>query len=196
MIGNTGLGEHSSVETSLPGAIVTQASDWYDFEAKYAEGGMELVVPAPIGERGDRPRPRARRAGLRGDRRHRPRPLRLLRPRRRRGARQRDQHDPRLHRDERLRQAVRGRAASPYPELCDRLVRARGRAPRARARATGSRAWSRPRVAQAALSATSLTSTRPPSSRLGELGEPDQVVLRAGSGTVQRRISSVLGRRR
>jgi D-alanine-D-alanine ligase len=52
VIGNTGLGEHSSVETSLPGAIVTRASDWYDFEAKYSEGGMELVVPAPIGEQG------------------------------------------------------------------------------------------------------------------------------------------------
>jgi D-alanine-D-alanine ligase len=49
VIGNTGIGERSSVETSLPGAIVTKASDWYDYEAKYAEGGMELVVPAPIG---------------------------------------------------------------------------------------------------------------------------------------------------
>ena len=48
VIGNTGLGEHSTVETSLPGAIVTKASDWYDFEAKYADGGMELVVPAPF----------------------------------------------------------------------------------------------------------------------------------------------------
>jgi D-alanine-D-alanine ligase len=50
VIGNTGLGEHSNVETSLPGAIVTRASDWYDFEAKYSDGGMELVVPAPIGD--------------------------------------------------------------------------------------------------------------------------------------------------
>jgi D-alanine-D-alanine ligase len=50
VIGNSGLGEHSSVETSLPGAIVTRASDWYDFEAKYSDGGMELVVPAPIGD--------------------------------------------------------------------------------------------------------------------------------------------------
>jgi D-alanine-D-alanine ligase len=50
VIGNSGIGERSSVEVSLPGAIVTKASDWYDFEAKYAEGGMELVVPAPIGE--------------------------------------------------------------------------------------------------------------------------------------------------
>ena len=34
-------------ETSLPGEVVAHA-DWYDFEAKYTEGGMELRVPAPI----------------------------------------------------------------------------------------------------------------------------------------------------
>jgi D-alanine-D-alanine ligase len=33
--------------TSLPGEIVANAS-WYDFEAKYTEGGMELLVPAPL----------------------------------------------------------------------------------------------------------------------------------------------------
>ncbi len=33
---------------SVPGEIVPLASDWYDYEAKYAEGGMELVVPARI----------------------------------------------------------------------------------------------------------------------------------------------------
>jgi D-alanine-D-alanine ligase len=36
-------------EASLPGEIVANAA-WYDFEAKYTEGGMELRVPAPIGE--------------------------------------------------------------------------------------------------------------------------------------------------
>jgi D-alanine-D-alanine ligase len=36
-------------QTSPPGEIVANA-DWYDFEAKYTEGGMELRVPAPIGE--------------------------------------------------------------------------------------------------------------------------------------------------
>jgi D-alanine-D-alanine ligase len=35
---------------SLPGEIVPLASDWYDYSAKYDEGGMELVVPARIGE--------------------------------------------------------------------------------------------------------------------------------------------------
>ena len=35
---------------SVPGEIVTKGSDWYDFEAKYNEGGMELHVPARISE--------------------------------------------------------------------------------------------------------------------------------------------------
>ena len=34
-------------QTSLPGEIVAHA-DWYDYEAKYSEGGMDLVVPAPV----------------------------------------------------------------------------------------------------------------------------------------------------
>ncbi|HEX7278406.1 MAG TPA: D-alanine--D-alanine ligase family protein [Solirubrobacterales bacterium] len=34
-------------EASLPGEIVANAG-WYDFEAKYTEGGMELRVPAPV----------------------------------------------------------------------------------------------------------------------------------------------------
>jgi D-alanine-D-alanine ligase len=36
-------------EASLPGEVVARA-EWYDFEAKYGEGGMELTVPAPIPE--------------------------------------------------------------------------------------------------------------------------------------------------
>jgi D-alanine-D-alanine ligase len=50
VIGNPGVGADEPVETSLPGEILTKASDWYDFEAKYAEGGMELAVPAPFDE--------------------------------------------------------------------------------------------------------------------------------------------------
>ncbi len=34
---------------SAPGEIVANA-EWYDFEAKYTEGGMELRVPAPFAE--------------------------------------------------------------------------------------------------------------------------------------------------
>jgi D-alanine-D-alanine ligase len=37
-------------QTSLPGEIVTPGAEWYDYEAKYSEGGMELAVPAPIGD--------------------------------------------------------------------------------------------------------------------------------------------------
>jgi D-alanine-D-alanine ligase len=48
VIGNTGLGGEEEIEVSLPGAIVTRASDWYDFESKYAAEGMELIVPAPF----------------------------------------------------------------------------------------------------------------------------------------------------
>jgi D-alanine-D-alanine ligase len=36
-------------ETSIPGEIVAHA-DWYDYEAKYDDGGMELAIPAGIGE--------------------------------------------------------------------------------------------------------------------------------------------------
>ena len=36
-------------ETSLPGQLVIKA-DWYHYAAKYEPGGMELVVPAAIGD--------------------------------------------------------------------------------------------------------------------------------------------------
>jgi D-alanine-D-alanine ligase len=36
-------------KASPPGEVVAHA-EWYDFEAKYGEGGMELAVPAPISE--------------------------------------------------------------------------------------------------------------------------------------------------
>ncbi len=32
---------------SLPGQIETLEHEWYDFESKYADGGMELLVPPP-----------------------------------------------------------------------------------------------------------------------------------------------------
>jgi D-alanine-D-alanine ligase len=35
-------------EASTPGEIVLTGSDWYDYEAKYEPGGMELVVPARL----------------------------------------------------------------------------------------------------------------------------------------------------
>ncbi len=36
-------------EASLPGEIVFEA-EWYDYEAKYEQGGMELIVPARLPE--------------------------------------------------------------------------------------------------------------------------------------------------
>jgi D-alanine-D-alanine ligase len=38
---------NEDVQASRPGEIVAHG-EWYDFETKYREGGMELVVPAPI----------------------------------------------------------------------------------------------------------------------------------------------------
>jgi len=43
------LGDAQGLEVSIPGEIVIEA-DWYDYEAKYEPGGMELVVPARIPE--------------------------------------------------------------------------------------------------------------------------------------------------
>jgi len=40
---------NEQVEASLPGEVVADA-DWYDYETKYRDGGMELVVPAQISE--------------------------------------------------------------------------------------------------------------------------------------------------
>jgi D-alanine-D-alanine ligase len=43
------LGYGTSPEASVPGEIVlTGGADWYDYEAKYTDGGMELVVPARL----------------------------------------------------------------------------------------------------------------------------------------------------
>jgi D-alanine-D-alanine ligase len=39
---------NSRPEASLPGQIVIKGSEWYDYEAKYTPGGMELLVPAPV----------------------------------------------------------------------------------------------------------------------------------------------------
>ena len=38
---------NAAPEASEPGQVVAHA-DWYDYEAKYTPGGMELVVPAPL----------------------------------------------------------------------------------------------------------------------------------------------------
>jgi D-alanine-D-alanine ligase len=35
-------------EASVPGEIVLNGAEWYDYEAKYSDGGMSLVVPARL----------------------------------------------------------------------------------------------------------------------------------------------------
>jgi D-alanine-D-alanine ligase len=40
---------NEAVEASVPGQVVAHGQ-WYDYETKYSEGGMELLVPAPIAE--------------------------------------------------------------------------------------------------------------------------------------------------
>lgn len=46
------LGPTGAAKASPPGEIVLRkGAGWYDYEAKYAAGGMELVVPARISER-------------------------------------------------------------------------------------------------------------------------------------------------
>jgi D-alanine-D-alanine ligase len=37
-------------DASTPGEIVVLSGEWYDYEAKYTDGGMELVVPARLPE--------------------------------------------------------------------------------------------------------------------------------------------------
>jgi D-alanine-D-alanine ligase len=44
------LGNEEPV-ASLPGEIVPLVSDWYDFKAKYEEGGMDLIVPPRLDQR-------------------------------------------------------------------------------------------------------------------------------------------------
>jgi D-alanine-D-alanine ligase len=41
---------NSRPEASVPGEIVVMKGDWYDYEAKYSDGGMELIVPARLPE--------------------------------------------------------------------------------------------------------------------------------------------------
>ena len=38
---------NEQVEASQPGEVVAHG-DWYDYETKYSDGGMELIVPAPL----------------------------------------------------------------------------------------------------------------------------------------------------
>jgi D-alanine-D-alanine ligase len=44
------LGHPESADVSEPGEIVVLGGGWYDYEAKYTPGGMDLVVPARISD--------------------------------------------------------------------------------------------------------------------------------------------------
>ena len=44
------LGQTATAEASTPGQIVLHGAEWYDYEAKYQPGGMELRVPAEISD--------------------------------------------------------------------------------------------------------------------------------------------------
>ena len=127
MLGNEEL------EASLPGEIVAHG-DWYDYETKYSEGGMELVVPGadPRRRRPTRVRELARRglplggcAGLaRCDFFVEPDGEVLV-----------NEINTMPGFTETSVYAKLWEATGlAYPELCDRLVDARGRAPRRRAR--------------------------------------------------------------
>ena len=79
------LGHTGAPEASVPGEIVVRTREWYDYEAKYTPGGMELVVPARISRCRSGARARAGRAGLHAVRLRGPGAGRFLR--RRRGGR-------------------------------------------------------------------------------------------------------------
>ena len=90
---------------STPGEISFEG-DFYDFDAKYLPGGMELTVPARISEQAsERVRALALEAFARRVRR--PGEGRLLR-RRRACAGERAEHDAGLHADERVREVDGG----------------------------------------------------------------------------------------
>ena len=98
---------------SVPGEVCF-AGEWYDYDTKYGAGQTTFKVPAPLAARGHGgdplagparlPRHRLRGHGARG----------LLRRGRPARARERDQHDPRLHRVQRL-PAPLGSLGHPLP---------------------------------------------------------------------------------
>ena len=80
-------------EASVPGEVVLLGgAEWYDYEAKYSDGGVRLQVPARTLRGGDGDRPPARRRHVPARRVRRPGPRRLLRRGRRPRAGQRAQH--------------------------------------------------------------------------------------------------------
>ena len=88
---------------SLPGEILlaTGEAGWYDYEAKYTPGGMELIVPARVSDAGARAGAVAGRGDVHQVRLPRAGAGRLLRAGRA-GARQRARHDAGVHEHQRV----------------------------------------------------------------------------------------------
>ena len=158
--------------TSPPGEIVAHA-DWYDYEAKYSEGGMELIVPARIGEAETaRVRELAARAFRAIDGSGLARCDFFVR----------DGGEvlvnelntiPGFTVHQRVREAVRGRRPA-YPELCDRLVRLGVERYEKRARLrvlSASRSTLRGKLDVADRHVVAAVCS-------GDLGDPEQVVAR------------------
>ena len=125
---------------SVVGEIAVTENEWYDYEAKYDEGQMELIVPARISpEQTERAQELAVRAFTAIECEGMARVDMFVRAGRR-GARERAEHDPRVHADERLREPVRGvgdrlrRPARAADRPGARAARAPRQAPVTRAR--------------------------------------------------------------
>ena len=113
------LGNERPIASAV--AEIRPHADWYDYGAKYDEGGSDIVIPADIP---DAVAEKVREVALRAFaslRVRRAGPGRLLPAARRRAPGQRAEHDPGLHRDVGLHPAVRGRR-DRVRQLLDRLV--------------------------------------------------------------------------
>ena len=90
-------------------------NEWYDYEAKYVDGEMELVVPARVSEEAAaRAQELAVQAFVASECEGMAR-VDLFVRRDGEVLVERAEHDPRLHLHERLREALRGVAASRTP---------------------------------------------------------------------------------
>ena len=96
-----------------PVGEITFASEFYDYQAKYESRGHGPSHPGRHPGSSLRAAPRDGDRGLQGDRLRRVRARRLLPRAGRRHLPQRGQHDPRLHADEHVSEALGSTPASP-----------------------------------------------------------------------------------
>ena len=114
---------------SLPGRIDTLAHEWYDFSSKYDSDGMELVIPPELPQATiELVQRHAVDAFVAGECEGMARVDFFVRDDGEVDA-ERAEHDPRLHRDERVREAVR-RVGSPVRGAARPADRAGARAAR------------------------------------------------------------------